>query len=165
MPSNTFLPFSVAMVGSGQSPSLGKASLSHPPQGCSTKNYHFYFMQANASYIWHFFLKQTENNNNVLGLAILKSPPPQKKNHLVQTTSRPTLSGKSRFRKKGDTIDSTTYKKENRASQPGPLWDAAGCWLTSQLWSLLSSGRSKQPFMPWARRKQTSPGHALLLCN
>lgn len=73
-----------------------------------------------------FFLKQTENNNNVLGLAILKSPP-QKKNHSVQTTSRPTLSGKSRFRKKGDTIDSTTYKKENRVSQPGPLWDAAGC--------------------------------------
>lgn len=104
------------------------------------------------------FLKQAENNNNVLGLAILKSSP---KNHSAQTTPRPTLSGKSRFRKKGDTIDSTAYKKENRASRLGPLWDAAGCWLTSQRWSLLSSGETKQPFMRWVQLKQTSPCSAV----
>ena len=51
--------------------------------------------------------------------------PPQ--NHSVQTTSRPTLSGKSRFRKKGDTIDSTTYKKENITSHSDILWDVTGC--------------------------------------
>lgn len=59
------------------------------------------------------FEERAENNNNVLVLAILNPRPPHPQNHSVQTTSRPTLSGKSRFRKKEDTIDSTTYKKEN----------------------------------------------------
>lgn len=61
----------------------------------------------------------------IMYLYLLFLTPPQ--NHSVQTTSRPTLSGKSRFRKKGDTIDSTTYKKENIMSQTDTLWDVAGC--------------------------------------
>lgn len=116
-------------------------------------------MQANARHTRQF-LKQAGNNNNVLGLAILKSSP---KNHSAQTTPRPALSGKSRFRRKGDTIDNTAHKKENRASRLGPLWDAAGCWLTSQRWSLLSSGKTKQPVMQWVQLKQTSPCSAVWL--
>lgn len=58
-------------------------------------------------------------------LHLLFLTPPQ--NHSVQTTPRPALSGKSRFRKKGNTIDSTTCKKENMMSQSDILWDVAGC--------------------------------------
>lgn len=72
-----------------------------------------------------FFEERAENNNNVLVLAILNHL--SLKNHSVQTTARPTPSGKSRFRKKGDIIDSTTHEKENITSQPDTLWDAAGC--------------------------------------
>lgn len=118
-----FLFFYVPMLCYSHSLSLTKTSVSHPPQCASTGNYHFYFIKVNAYRAWQFFEERDENNNNVLVLAILN--PPQ--NHSAQTTSRPTLSGKSRFRKKGDTIDSTTYKKENIMSRPDTLWDAAGC--------------------------------------
>lgn len=159
---DAFLLLPVTMVCSSQSPCLSRASVSHPPQCCPTRHYHFYFIQANAYHAWHFW-KQAENNNNVLGLAILKSP----QNHWAQTTSRPTLSGKSRFRKRGDTIDGTTYKKENRASQPGPcgmlrdvdsLPNYGPSWAQGRLNSLSCNGDSSN------KLKQTSPGHALL-CN
>lgn len=71
------------------------------------------------------FEEIAENNNNVLVLAILNPRPPYPQNHSVQTTSRPTLSGKSRFRKKEDTIDSTTYKKENIMCRPRYI---VGCY-------------------------------------
>lgn len=123
--------FCVSMLCYSQPLSLTKASVSHPPQCSSTGNYHFYFIKANAYSVWNFFFLKRGMKIIIMYLHLLFLTPPQ--NHSVQTTSRPTLSGKSRFRKKGNTIDSTTCKKENIKSPSDILWDVAGCWLTLQL--------------------------------
>lgn len=120
-----FLFFYVSMVTYSQSLNLTKASFSHPPQQTFTRNYHFYFIKVNTYGAWHFLKRGLKIIIMCLYLLFLTTSPP--KNHSVQTTARPTPSGKSRFRKKGDIIDSTTYEKENTTSQPDTLWDAAGC--------------------------------------
>lgn len=113
--------FYVSMVAYSQSLNLTKASFSHLPQHTFTRNYHFYFIKVNTYGAWHFLKRGLKIIIMCLYLLFLTTSP--QKNHSVQTTARPTPSGKSIFRKKGDIIDSTTYEKENITSQPDTLRD------------------------------------------
>lgn len=81
-----------------------------------------------------FFQEREENNNNVVYLLFLT---PLKTTQYKQLLDQ--LSGKSRFRKKGDTIDSATCKKENKMSRTNAVWDATGGWLTVQSYSFLKN--------------------------
>lgn len=122
---SAFLFLSVSMSRYSQSLSLTKASVSHPPPCTSTGNDHFYFIKVNAYDAWHFFLKRGLKII-IMYLYLLFLTPPQ--NHSVQTTCRPSPSGKSRFRKMRDTMDSaTTCEKGNLTARPETLRHATGC--------------------------------------